>query len=254
MSTRSLFPAEMDAPVRQTGAGTCLILILTTDATLLPRLQQRLAPLRRELRLYAVSTASSAWQLIHGARVHDDAMPALIVMDNGKASGANWSATIRDLSMVAPVLALLGEKHPAMQPAGSPERLIDDLLISGRLELVPRDPSLRFVADYVERLLRRREESTDAVHEDQPPEPDDFGQVIRHEMNNPLTGILGNAELLLARREQFSAAIVSRLETIAELAIRLRETVRLLSDAWNEQRAGSLRRNSASTASHQPNR
>jgi len=26
---------------------------------------------------------------------------------------------------------------------------------------------------------------------------EDFGEVLRHELNNPLTGILGNAELLL---------------------------------------------------------
>ena len=51
-------------------------------------------------------------------------------------------------------------------------------------------------------------------------------------MNNPLTGILGNAELLLARREGLSPAAVIRVETIAELAVlRLRETVRRLSSA-----------------------
>jgi len=55
---------------------------------------------------------------------------------------------------------------------------------------------------------------------------------VAHEVNNPLTGILGNAELLLARRNRLPAATVTRLETIAELAVRLRETVRRLSNAW----------------------
>jgi signal transduction histidine kinase len=62
----------------------------------------------------------------------------------------------------------------------------------------------------------------------------DFGEILRHEVNNPLTGILGNTELLLARRDRLPPAAVERLETIAELAVRLRETVRRLSNAWDE--------------------
>jgi len=62
----------------------------------------------------------------------------------------------------------------------------------------------------------------------------DFGEILRHEVNNPLTGILGNTELLLARRDRLPPAAVERLETIAGLAVRLRETVRRLSNAWDE--------------------
>ncbi len=70
--------------------------------------------------------------------------------------------------------------------------------------------------------------------------PEDFGEILRHEVNNPLTGILGNAELLLARRENLPAGAVQRLEIIAELAMRLRETIRRLSRAW-EARHGHAR-------------
>ena len=64
-----------------------------------------------------------------------------------------------------------------------------------------------------------------------------FGEVLRHELNNPLTGILGNAELLLAevRRKndgQLPNGGQQRLETIAALAVRLRETARRLSQDW----------------------
>ena len=52
----------------------------------------------------------------------------------------------------------------------------------------------------------------------------DFGEILRHEVNNPLTGILGNTELLLARRDGLPPGAVERLQTIAELAVRLRET------------------------------
>jgi signal transduction histidine kinase len=44
---------------------------------------------------------------------------------------------------------------------------------------------------------------------------------VRHEINNPLTGVLGQAQLLL--REELSEKVRKRVETIEELAIRLRD-------------------------------
>jgi len=46
---------------------------------------------------------------------------------------------------------------------------------------------------------------------------------IRHEINNPLTGVLGQAQLLL--REDLSDRARKRAQTIEELAIRLRDIV-----------------------------
>jgi signal transduction histidine kinase len=46
---------------------------------------------------------------------------------------------------------------------------------------------------------------------------------IRHEINNPLTGVLGQAQLLL--REELSESARKRAATIEELAIRLRDVV-----------------------------
>jgi hypothetical protein len=46
---------------------------------------------------------------------------------------------------------------------------------------------------------------------------------IRHEINNPLTGVLGQAQLLL--REDLSDRARKRAETIEELAIRIRDIV-----------------------------
>jgi len=46
---------------------------------------------------------------------------------------------------------------------------------------------------------------------------------VRHEMNNPLTGILGQTQLLL--REDLSERARKRAETIEELSIRLRDIV-----------------------------
>jgi His Kinase A (phospho-acceptor) domain len=72
-----------------------------------------------------------------------------------------------------------------------------------------------------------------------PAEERDFGEVLRHELNNPLTGILGNAELLLVEFRRAALELPPkaklRLETIAALAVRMRETVRQLSEEWESQ-------------------
>jgi len=51
---------------------------------------------------------------------------------------------------------------------------------------------------------------------------------IRHEINNPLTGVLGQAQLLL--REDLSERARKRALTIEELAIRIRDIVAQLRD------------------------
>ena len=46
---------------------------------------------------------------------------------------------------------------------------------------------------------------------------------VRHEINNPLTGVIGQAQLLL--REELSQSARRRVETIEQLAGRIRDTV-----------------------------
>jgi signal transduction histidine kinase len=46
---------------------------------------------------------------------------------------------------------------------------------------------------------------------------------VRHEINNPLTGVLGQAQLLL--REDLSDRARKRAQTIEDLAIRLKDIV-----------------------------
>lgn len=46
---------------------------------------------------------------------------------------------------------------------------------------------------------------------------------VRHEINNPLTGVLGQAQLLL--REELDEKTRKRVQTIEQLAIRLRDIV-----------------------------
>lgn len=47
---------------------------------------------------------------------------------------------------------------------------------------------------------------------------------INHEINNPLTAILGNTQLMLMARDKLSPDIVAKLETIERSAIKIRET------------------------------
>lgn len=46
---------------------------------------------------------------------------------------------------------------------------------------------------------------------------------VRHEINNPLTGVLGQSQLLL--REELTDKARKRAQTIEELAIRIRDIV-----------------------------
>lgn len=132
--------------------------------------------------------------------------------------------------------ALLTETAPVVV-AASPgmQAWLAFLITSGAVDFVPRtNRFLRVAASLLDRRVRLSEQATGTVHFPPAELGGDFGEILRHEVNNPLTGILGNTELLLARRDRLPPSAVERLQTIAELAVRLRETVRRLSNAWEE--------------------
>ncbi len=58
---------------------------------------------------------------------------------------------------------------------------------------------------------------------------------VRHEINNPLTGLIGQAQLLL--REDLSAGARRRVQTIEQLANRIRDTVASLREIQTPQPA-----------------
>jgi nitrogen-specific signal transduction histidine kinase len=69
-------------------------------------------------------------------------------------------------------------------------------------------------------------EKTRALEADHKARMDEVADLItrvRHEINNPLTGVLGQAQLLL--REDLSDRARKRAQTIEELAIRIRDIV-----------------------------
>ena len=139
--------------------------------------------------------------------------------------------TVARLVGVAPVIVVAAPERQSELTA---------LLNSGATDFVARTGNFVPVAvGLVERRLQlARMGMMPSSEEIKSARSDNFGEILRHEVNNPLTGILGNAEMLLARRDGLPASAIERLETIAHLAVRLRETVRRLSSAAELRHAG----------------
>ena len=150
------------------------------------------------------------------------------------------AAALLLLAVVAPVVWIGSEEEGAA---------VARLVPPGTAELVPRSAlSLPAAVSMVQRHLRLARAGLPRPAPDPPPhrtsasladlrlDGRDFGEVLRHELNNPLTGILGNAELLLLAVRRGTIDLpphdLRRLEIIADLAVRMRETVRQLSDRW----------------------
>jgi two-component system NtrC family sensor kinase len=76
-----------------------------------------------------------------------------------------------------------------------------------------------------------------AEHEARLTEIADLVAHVRHEINNPLTGVIGQAQLLL--REELSQSARRRVETIEHLAGRIRDTVAELRAVQRPQKKDS---------------
>lgn len=137
-------------------------------------------------------------------------------------------ATCR-LAVFAPVVAIA--------PSERQSEFIT-LLVTGEIDFVARSGDfISVAAALVERHLRSPQRSDLGFRSAWAADlPSDFAELLRHEINNPLTGILGNAELLLSQlRGNLAPVSIQRLETVVDLAVRLRETIRCLSSEWERQ-------------------
>jgi signal transduction histidine kinase len=171
-----------------------------------------------------VSIAADLPDLIE--RMENDA-PRVILLDGDLFRDAPLSELLRQLTKTAPVILL-----------GAPERQSEilRLVAEGEVEFVARQGEfIPLAACLVERRLRWAQRSGMGGGSPWREMPEDVAEIFRHEINNPLTGILGNAELLLSHGVRLPAADTQRLQTVVDLAVRLRETIRRLSDAWDNQ-------------------
>lgn len=156
--------------------------------------------------------------------------PVAIFLDESSldspVAGESLESIVSMLTEMAPVVV-------AAEPARQAELAF--LIRAGAVDFVARmSHFIPIAADMLKRRVRIAERVVGTIQFPDGELAGDFGEILRHEVNNPLTGILGNTELLLARRDGLPPGAVDRLQTIAELAVRLRETVRRLSNAWDE--------------------
>jgi signal transduction histidine kinase len=227
------------------------ILLVSDDAALRATARHELETIDERRHVASVSTVDAA------RRIVEDSAPAVILLAEAAAasdSGAfseqtpRLDAAVSSLASYAPVVVIGDAEH---------QTELSDLVAAGAADYVVRtDECLNVALGLVERRLRKAQLEARPVPVFSPtlaaPCPDqrkdtvleldreDFGEVLRHELNNPLTGILGNAELLLSEIRRKSDGRLpngapQRLETIAALAVRLRETVRRLSQEWESR-------------------
>jgi len=208
------------------------VLLVSDDAALCAAARRGLEQKMRGLRVAAVSSVAAA------RRILEEDPPAVILFEEESIAAAavgggervsRLDDVVNSLSAYAPVVILgTGEHHPEL----------DEVIALGTVDYVSRDQALSpAVLELIERRLRQFHPAEQSVPEPFGAAPEDFGEILRHELNNPLTGILGNAELLLTeiRRkndDRLPQGGQQRLETIASLAVRLRETVHRLSQEW----------------------
>jgi len=184
--------------------------------------------LAREVERFANQVAVTV--VSHLSQLRDrlrQSTPRAILLDESILQGAPLIELLRQLTETAPVILLAGIEHRAD---------ISRLVAEGDLDFVARTGDfVPLAASLVERRLRWAERSESPLGPPWAGLPADGAEILRHEINNPLTGILGNAELVLAHRDRLPAADTQRLQTIVDLAVRLRETTRRLSNAWETQ-------------------
>jgi signal transduction histidine kinase len=200
------------------------IFIISGDLVLAQRCVEELAAFGGRYRTLVVGTVEQARKRIGRSA------PAAVFLDESAIDIAHEGETLES------AVALLTEAAPVIL-AAAPEKqsAMAFLITSGAVDFVARTGNfLPIVAGMLDRRVRMAERAAGMILFSNDELSGDFGEILRHEVNNPLTGILGNTELLLARRDRLPPAAVERLETIAGLAVRLRETVRRLSNAWDE--------------------
>jgi len=185
--------------------------LATADAEAAERIA---GEIRKLGRTGQVATARSLAEL---QRLWPGQNPEAILLDDRLLRGLPLTQALAPFETRFPVILLASLDR---QAEAAP------LLASNAIEYVARSGQFHGVAaGLLERQLRARTDARDA----------DIGEIFRHEINNPLTGILGNAELVLAHREHFGSLETQRLETVVDLAVRLRETIRRLSNVIEQQ-------------------
>ncbi len=188
-------------------------------------LAQRLA---REVEFFATAGRVAIVPNLLQLRLHASrATPQVILFDSELLEGEPPAESLDYFRAIAPVVLLA----PLIRQAE-----IAPFVAAGDVDFVARAGDfVPLAASLIERRLRWAQKSKSVPAPPWAQLPDELAEIFRHEINNPLTGILGNAEMLLAHRERLSAVDTQRIETVVDLAVRLRETIRRVSSAWDDR-------------------
>lgn len=223
------------------------ILLVSDDAALRATARHELETIDERRHIAAVSTVEAA------RRIVKEAAPAVILLTEAAGTSAAGDLHVRAQRLDVDVSSLATYAPVVVIGEAGHQTALSALVAAGSADYVVRTGECLNVAlGLVERRLRKAQSVIQAspAPEELAAAPQkisfgeldhqDFGEVLRHELNNPLTGILGNAELLLSEIQRKSdgrwpQGAPRRLETIAALAVRLRESVRRLSTEWESR-------------------
>jgi|SRR5579864_499775 len=212
------------------------VLLVSNDAGFCAAMRREFDSSALRVRAASVSSVAAA------RRILEEDSPGVILLEQDTVARGTEPRREAAPTLEAEVAAMA--VHAPVVVIGSAEKRgeLAGLIESGAADFVERKTNAFAEArGLIQRRLRKAEQDLAGEQDDLGDREEDFGEVLRHELNNPLTGILGNAELLLAEiRRKKDGKIPSggeqRLETIATLAVRLRETVRRLSEEWEARK------------------
>jgi signal transduction histidine kinase len=144
-------------------------------------------------------------------------LPIAIVLSGAVLAGGKMDEQVQKLETLSPTI-VVGTAQDHVNVAR--------LVTAGRIRFVALQPGAPvLIVALLECIVRATAAATAPVEMASRDLPEELLEFLRHEINNPLTGILGNAELVLAARDRLSPASVRRLRTVVELAVRLRDNV-----------------------------
>ena len=212
-------PEETQTELSQSAAGNTAqggVLLGVADTTLAQRLTSELKKSATAIPLTIISTLSQLEDATNRVA------PQIIFLDSDLLGGLPLCESVRRLAVSAPVLLLASLSSQAE---------LAELVAEGNVDYIARVGDFLPIAGAL--IFRRLRSETKPTAQSTAMSIIPFAsmsELFRHQINNPLTGILGNAELVLAHREHLSQLAIQRLETVVDLAVRLRENIRRLSD------------------------
>src|ERR1700737_1570486 len=215
------------------------ILLVSGDPTLCGDAGRELEVGPYSAQIHCVNTVGAAREFVQKSS------PTVILLEEKSLHDVARHPSDKKPRLDSVVACLAGYAPVVVIAEARSKEILNSLVAAGAADYVEQDSAgLKVAMAQVQRRLRNARgepitslQTPDIATSETPEtvtQEQHVGQLLRHELNNPLTGILGNAELLLAEvRRKNDGRLPSntqhRLETIAALAVRMRETVRRLS-------------------------